>query len=364
MFCHLLVRASLAVFLLSVVLVSVYCVEENSTRSLFRVASWNILASFMERKEDGDCRKWNSGRSTVVDKTIQAYDPDILCLQELAHDQIQHFADMADKWDSYFLGQHPSDIPLGISPGSATHDWTPDKRLGTPVPAILVRRGMFNILETGAFWLKDDPSSPSATDKADRGCDRGFGNTRTYRAVMWVKLVHLKTPRSPIWVFNSHYPLDGKHVTRQLCAQLERKQIEFLTQGDMWISLGDRNLIHDVGESRDSSNIADLQPLIEGAHNAVDAIVVEGPKTTFAGFPSDNTINPVMPNGLSFQYPWVLDVIVGKRPALLSGTILPVYDPATFEVQFNPEVLPTDHNDLFIGSDHLFLYADYEISTA
>ena len=315
-----MVRTTLALFLLSVVLVlgvPVCCAEERARRGLIRVGSWNVLASFMEKQEDGPFH-WSGGRSTVVDKTIQAYDPDILCLQELAHDQIQHFAGMEATWDSYFLGQHPSDIPLGISQGSATGDWTPDKRFGTPVPAILVRKDTCTVLETGAFWLKEDsPSMPNAADKAGSGPDRGFGNTRTYRAVMWVKLVHANAGSSPIWIFNSHYPLDGKHATRDGCAALERQQIELLTKGDMWISLGDRNLIHDVGDSRTSSNIADLQPLIEGAYNAVDARVVEGPNTTFVGFPSDSTINPVTPNGWSFQYPSGLGCHC-RRPSCLA----------------------------------------------
>jgi endonuclease/exonuclease/phosphatase family metal-dependent hydrolase len=328
-----------------------------------KVATWNLTASFFDGRDlSSDGRhKWLT-RQNAIQQTIERQSPDVLGLQ-VSPQQALWINAAIPGYSTLFFSQTPSEVEtLGIITAAEVATWkkaeNPEtwKDMGTPLTGIMVKEG-WQISEGGGFWLKPEPNQrPVGIDKT-RQLDKGFGNTASYRAVMWVKLKDLETGKV-LFVFNSHYPLSGDRDTRRNCAAVERAQIDAITRGADWVSVGDRNILprNDGKDGIWEGDLESLAPLLDRAFDSARAQNHKGQNTTWAGFDYDAWKNPV--TNERFERNTVLDVIASNKPAAKSKYVLTQFNPATGEVSLNPaQVDPERH----FGSDHLYVQAKYSL---
>ena len=329
-----------------------YCAEiplGGSTNNI-RVVSYNVLASFFD-KEDYPHHTW-AVREPFMMKVFENLSPDIIGLQELSPEQAIRFSELS-QYESLFLIQSPCDFQAGtIAKGSEVLQWQ-GRCIGAPAVGILFKKDTFKLLDEGRFWFNDTPNQVPFQSR--KFSDKGFGNITNYRGPIWVKLLHLLS-ETFLYVFNSHYPLSGTHCTRMLCSAVEREQIDLITQGEMWISMADRNIIPGEGEYRYGSYTHVLAPLLNGNYNAAKSPFHYGPKGTFAGFLFDEWKIPILDG--QFLGCLDLDIIISNRPAVQSAHIMPVFDENLNTVELFPESY--DESRKFV-SDHMLVLGEYEL---
>jgi endonuclease/exonuclease/phosphatase family metal-dependent hydrolase len=316
-------------------------------------SSFNITADFFDKKEiDYKNHTWANRRKAVFE-TIKQKSPDVLALQELSPDQAFELTDIAG-YKSFFLSQTPSQVEVGlIVEGKTVKEWI-GKNVGTPLIGIFYKENKFEFIDKGRFWLKEEPDVlPVYTDRSET--DKGFGNMNTYRATLWVHLKHLNSNKS-VFAFNSHYPLSGGPQTRLKCAEMERKKINEIAQNNFWISMGDRNIIFELGTLAEVGDIGALKPLLENAYNAVSNNHY-GPRATWAGFNYEPKCKNPIHEG-SLKCPTAMDIIVSNHPSKRSEHVVTQFNAENEEIEFNPKVLKEDRN---IASDHLMVIVDYRL---
>ena len=222
-------------------------IQDKDVKLVQRILSYNITADFFDSNDKTLDKRhsWFVRRKYVI-QLLRQHKADVICLQELSPIQAYQLAvEFVEEYESVFLSQTPSEIePTGaIVRNQEVKSWI-NKICGTPLIGIFYKTKMYSLAKMDRFWLNESPNE--IPTKRDRGkTDKGFGNMNTYRAVLWIKLESLLwNKEKAFYIFNSHYPLDGDTQVRFLCAQLERKMINQITQGkDPWISTGDRNLV-------------------------------------------------------------------------------------------------------------------------
>lgn len=340
----------------------------GARRQKVNVGSWNILQSFWDDfDKTDDHRHFWMARQAAVRETIVKQSPDVLGLQELTHEQALWMEKTFPGYECLFFMHTPAEAgALGIVQAKDIATWKKGenlsewKHLGTPMTGIMVKEG-WKIDKAGGFWLKPTPNErPPADDKTRgaTGTDKGFGNRNTYRGVMWVKLEMPDTGKS-LYVFNSHYPLTLDPAVRRAmihgCARVEREQIEAITQGADWVSVGDRNILPlDNNAEIQHADLDAISPLLDGAFNAVREETHKGPATTWAGCTYDEYANPVVDGHLVHRT--MLDVIVSNKPADKSKTVLTQISALTGGIQLNPEQVDPARR---FASDHLYVQAKY-----
>jgi len=328
------------------------CETQRCIKTEFTVASWNITADFFDKKEEEyQIHNWNNRQPSVL-KTLKNLNNDIIGLQELSPNQAVIISEIKE-YQSLFLSQTPSDIEPGlIVDGLGVKDWI-NKNIGTPLIGLLFKPDIYDIIQQGRFWLKEDPDSlPIYKDRSLT--DKGFGNMNTYRAVLWIKLKH-KSTKKILFVFNSHYPLSGGPSTRLKCAEIERQKINEIAKDDLWISMGDRNIIFELGVLTKIGDLDAMKPLLYNAFDAVNSNH-KGPMTTWAGFKYDKCTN-IITNG-EFEYPVRLDIIISNIQAISSHHIITQFDEN--EIILNPLKLEEKRQ---FASDHLIVVAFFEFYT-
>jgi endonuclease/exonuclease/phosphatase family metal-dependent hydrolase len=171
---------------------------------MIKVMSFNIRYGLAN---DGE-NHWNNRKSLALAR-IHAFGPDLLGLQECRDDAQADFV-RANLPDYHFLGFHrqgPGDTALEMAP-------------------LLFRRAVFELLDTGCFWLSETPEVPGSKSWAS-----------VYpRTVSWARLAWLATGAKLTYV-NTHFDyeptaIDGDaRCLRQWIDQM-RRETPLIVTGD------------------------------------------------------------------------------------------------------------------------------------
>ena len=171
---------------------------------MIKVMSFNIRVG---SANDGD-NHWNKRKSLALGR-IQAFDPDLLGLQE-CRDDVQAAFIRASLPDYHFLGIHrqgSGDTALEMAP-------------------LLFRKSAFVLLDRGHFWLSETPEVPGSKS----------WNSVYPRTVSWVRLAC--QPTGTVFTYiNTHFDyepaaVDGDaHCLRQWL-DLTRVQSPIILTGD------------------------------------------------------------------------------------------------------------------------------------
>lgn len=143
-----------------------------------RVMSFNIRYA---NPGDG-INRWENRREAVVQR-ILAFDPDVVGLQEVLHDQAVYLREALPDYD--FIGVGRDDGKTG----------------GEMVP-ILFRRSSMRLTGRGHVWLSDEPGRPGSIGW-DAECPR---------MITWVRLQFKKSPLNSVTVLNTHFDHRGKRA--------------------------------------------------------------------------------------------------------------------------------------------------------
>jgi endonuclease/exonuclease/phosphatase family metal-dependent hydrolase len=137
-------------------------------------------------------------RRDLVFETIRAYDPDLLCLQEVLAFQRDELKEALRGYR--FVG-------VGRDDGEEAGEFAP----------IMFKANRFRLVDAGHFWLSETPQTLGS-----RGWDAALP-----RIVTWVRLQLLARPLMHLWVFNTHFDHRGE-TARLESARLLRRNIEIL----------------------------------------------------------------------------------------------------------------------------------------
>ncbi len=156
-------------------------------------------------------------RKELVAETIRRIDADVLGLQEVLAEQIEYLERELPHYR--WVG-----VDRGLNGGTGLSEATP----------IFYRYGEMVPIESGTFWLSDEP-------------DRPVRGRRVSRIVTWARFHHLETGRD-LHVFNTHFTL--RRGPRQLrSAEQINERIARLPAGSAVIVMGDFNALAESSET-------------------------------------------------------------------------------------------------------------------
>lgn len=330
-------------------------------KSNITVASYNVTASFFDKKTpEHSHHNWVERRPYVL-KMLEDTDADVFGLQELspeqAHEIAAHFEPKGYQW--FFLSQTPSEVPVGeIARGSAHVKGWIGKNVGTALLGIGVRQGapFLGPPLMGRFWLNERPNElPTLTDRAVT--DKGFGNMNTYRAVFHARLTFLDD--SVLFFFNTHYPLSGGNKTRVQCARMQRKQMELIAGELPWVAVGDMNTISLPEEDTDEFNPTKVLDTLGKSAIEISRSHKGMKRNTWIGFTYDQWFNPINEKG-RFERESQLDHVVVSRwlPVVSSVVRHGAYDPVTGKIL---RKLPINDPKRHFASDHALVMVTVSI---
>lgn len=174
-------------------------------------------------------------RKEFVKHLIQYYDFDIIGTQEGFQHQLK---DITELKDYTYFGAGRDD---GKSAGEHS--------------AILYKPAKYQVLSSGNFWLREDPSKPG----------KGWDATCCNRIATWVKFKDKKSGKA-FFVFNVHFDHQGI-VARKESAKLMISKINEIAKGMPTILTGDFNSAPDAepinilkAAFQDSYDITKLRP--------------------------------------------------------------------------------------------------------
>jgi endonuclease/exonuclease/phosphatase family metal-dependent hydrolase len=135
------------------------------------------------READDGANGWDRRKALALAR-IRAFNPDLLGVQECsAGPQAAYLRRHLRDWTFHGVRTEDADWPVEMAP-------------------ILVRRGAFDTIATGHFWLSETPAVPSKSWDAD------FARTAT-----WAELRHLETGRSFVFL-NTHVDYQPQALKR------------------------------------------------------------------------------------------------------------------------------------------------------
>ena len=220
------------------------------------VMTFNIRTS---QGRDGE-NVWPN-RKELVAETIERFDPDIVGLQEALSEQIDFLE--AELPQYRWVG-----VDRGLNGGIGLSEATP----------IFYRYEELVPIESGTFWLSDDPGPPSR-------------RRRVSRIVTWARFHHLAT-RQQIYAFNTHFTLRrGQQQVES--AERINERVAAIPPGSSVIVMGDFNA---VAESSRTWEVATSQGLRDAWLIAGER---RGPPLTSNGFGPP-------PEGREGRIDWVL----------------------------------------------------------
>ncbi len=153
-----------------------------------KIMSFNLLCGGKDKK-----RAWTARKEMVVD-TIRKEMPDTLGVQEAHYDWIKILVDGLPEY-SY--------VGVGRDDGKTEGEFS----------AVFYKKGMFDVIDSGSFWLSETP------DKPGKGWDAAC-----IRICSWVKLKNKENGKEFVH-FNTHLDHVGL-VAMQKGAELVTKKAE------------------------------------------------------------------------------------------------------------------------------------------
>lgn len=223
-----------------------------------RVMSFNIRYG---TAADGE-NHWDL-RKEFLAETIRASDPDLLGTQETLGFQRDYLAERLPQYDHLGAGRN-------------------DGRDDGEMMALYYRKGRFQLLDGGHFWLSETPGVAGSKS----------WDSSLPRMATWVKLRDRLSPESkPVLFLNTHF--DHKGVNARIeSARLLRRQVASLGAGCAVIVTGDFN----AGEGSEPYR-ALFDPIDGEPSPLIDAFRAAHPgrsadEGTFSGFRADSTNGP------------------------------------------------------------------------
>ncbi len=173
---------------------------------MLRVMSFNIRCANC----DNGIHAWEQRKNLVIGR-IQAFAPDLLGLQECRGDgQAQYLSENLPEYTIF-------GVPRG-GDGTTVLEMAP----------LMLRKGRFELLDSGDFWLSEQPDEPGS---------RSWG-AQFPRTVSWVRL-RLKATGQELLFTNTHFDLVPN--ARQHSAELLRSWLQANAAGGSVILTGDFN---------------------------------------------------------------------------------------------------------------------------
>lgn len=327
-----------------------------------RVGSFNIASSYIDDlwdKTPKQIHHWKN-RTNVVKKFLLKINLDILCVQELSVTQAKELNDFLQQYNyqSAFLCQTPSEIPAGeIVFNNDINKWD-GKNTGTFLNGIFIDTKKYHFSKVNRFWLNENPEQqPSKFDKG--GTDKGFGNMKSYRAVIWTEITDNND--NSLFIFNSHYPVSGGSKARFHCAKIEKEQIKKIAGNKFWISVGDRNLITQNTDDETYNPETVYNELVKNSYDFRDSSKHYGSATTWIGFSNDPYKNMIESN--DFTDGKVLDIGVSNKISLNSFHLIGAYNPKNMGLLENLAPCEAQNEDRYFVSDHTLIGADFALDS-
>lgn len=253
--------------------------QSNNSIAEFNMASYNIRCDVKPDVESGNA--WDLRKKPLAELIIN-HDFDMVGVQEPYGNQID---DMDELLPDYGY----------VSAPYATKSFL----------AIFYKEKLFEVLDTGMFWLSETPDVKSMGWDADE-----------YRIVHWAKFKH-KDSKKEFYCFNSHFY--WKKVTaRQNSGPLTAQKIKEIAGDYPAILVGDLN------STPETSQIQSLKALLNDAFDVSES-PRKGPENTNLG-------------GGVFQgepYNRIDYILVSKD--------IKVVDYITYEDKYGNEQYPSDH---------------------
>lgn len=210
--------------------------QENT----IRVASFNLR---MDTEKDG-LNAW-SQRKDFVNHLIQYHDFDIIGTQEGFRHQIDNIIKIK-AYTYYGVGRD-------------------DGKKAGEHSAIVYKNTKFQLLDSGDFWLREDPSKPGY----------GWDAICCNRIASWVKLKDKKSGKK-FYVFNVHFDHQGV-IARKESAKLMIKKIKEIAKDGTAILTGDFN------SDPDSEAIKTIKISLQDSYD-ISELSPYGPVGTFNSF--------------------------------------------------------------------------------
>lgn len=222
---------------------------------LMVLPSWNLVKAEKpfnllcynlryDNPQDG-INTWNNRKHFISDM-IKFYDIDLLCVQEALHNQLNDLLKEAP--DLSFVG-------VGRDDGNTKGEYA----------AILYNTKRFQLVNSGNFWLSEDPETPSMG--WDAAC---------IRVCSWAEFKPIDGSKS-FFVFNAHFDHVGE-IARLESAKLIVKKVTGIVKNSPVIITGDFNTtpeteaIKTISETFNDTYSSSLQKHYgpEGTWNAFD----------------------------------------------------------------------------------------------
>lgn len=169
---------------------------EPLSMSDLRVMTFNIRNS---GAKDGP-NHWTHRKALAMD-VVRAFDPDLLGLQEVLHDQAE---DVRAGLPAYVF------VGVGRNDGREAGEYSP----------VLYRAARFDLLQSGTFWLSDTPETV-----ASKGWDAALPRIATWA------LLRDKASGARVLFLNTHWDHIGQRA-RVESAKLIRRKVAELLGGD------------------------------------------------------------------------------------------------------------------------------------
>ena len=136
---------------------------------------------------------WALRKEAIAD-SIKLANPDIICFQEVLYDQYVFLNDNLFDYFSYGIGRDD---------GKTVGEYSP----------VFVRKSKFEVIDSGTFWLSENPENPS------KGWDAALN-----RISSWVKIKEISTNKA-LMVFNTHFDHIGKIAQKNSAALIIQKSV-------------------------------------------------------------------------------------------------------------------------------------------
>lgn len=210
----------------------------------FSAASYNVRQINEKDTEAGN--GWQT-RYPVIASMIRFHDFDIFGAQELFHTQLQDLLQALPGYD--YVG-------VGRDDGATAGEYA----------AIFYKRERFRLLDSGHFWLAEDPSRPV------KGWDAKY-----VRICSWGRFYDRESRRH-FWFFNAHTDHRGELAQAESC-RLILSKIRELCHGEQVILTGDFNvgetsesyaILRDSGLLSDTYDTAEIRYAQTGTENGFD----------------------------------------------------------------------------------------------
>lgn len=199
------IRRALLFILLGAVFSQTQVVAQEAPGLNLKAMTFNIR---YDNPGDGP-DAWGKRRAWVAD-LIDRQEPDVLGMQEVLKRQADYLATELTQYEWYGVGRDD---------GKTRGEYSP----------IFYKKGRFERLDQGTFWLSEKPEQPGS-----RSWDAAIT-----RICSWVKLKD-RTSQREFFVFNTHFDHRGEEA-RQQSATLIRRMITQLAPEQPWVLLGDFN---------------------------------------------------------------------------------------------------------------------------